>query len=87
MRAPPQLRQPFTLAHGNLALLGQDGMLAELDIDGSATARLIAEATPAWWRNAIWWLLPCSIVTLFISLLVAASHVRRSKNSQQKNPS
>ncbi|MDC8758287.1 cellulose synthase [Janthinobacterium fluminis] len=73
----PQFSKPFALTHGDLALLDQNGVVAELDVDGAASARLIAEGLPAWWRGAVWWLVPCALVTLFIGLLVLASHVRR----------
>jgi hypothetical protein len=83
----PQFSKPFQLAHGALALLGDDGVLAELDADGVPNTPLTAEAASAWWRGALWWLLPCFLVLLFIGLLVVASYVRRRQErlaAQQK---
>lgn len=76
-----QFDKPFMLARGDVAILGPGGVLAEVDSDGSADARLIAEGAPAWWRRALIWLAPFAVVVSFVGLLVAASYMRRRKEA------
>lgn len=86
---PAQLDKPFRLSRGDVAIVGSDGLLTEIDSDGSYDGRLIASSEEAWLQRMLWWVLPTVAITLFVLLLVAASFARRraaAKASREHAP-
>ena len=74
---PPTMTQPLLLAAGNVAVLGNDKVLAETDT-AHPDRRLKADHDEQWPMSlSYWWMLPVLLIVFMLSLLVLASRTRR----------
>lgn len=77
----PNLDTPFILGNGDLAVVGSNGVLVEVDTHDASGYRIISETEDDKWQRNLWWLLPVAGITLFLLLVVIASRLRRHKKA------
>ena len=73
--------KPFQLMHGNFAVIGQEGLVAQFDSRSDVDRRLFDEVKESWFTRYVWWLLPVVAIFGFLGLLYGASRYRRRKTS------
>jgi hypothetical protein len=87
----PSFGKPFRLARGDVALVGADGPLVELDSTDPAGSRMVARDGQltstlelAWQHGPSWgfWTL-IVLLALFLLLLARAAWVKRHRNHSQ----
>jgi hypothetical protein len=71
--------QAFQLMRGDMAIIGDQGLLAQYDGQSDADMDIINETREPWYRRHAWWLTPVILALAFIALLYAASVYRRRK--------
>jgi len=76
---PMQINEPFRLQRGNLALIGKDGVLLELDTRNE-TAELSDDPRSMWFRNTPW-MIPVAAMAGFLLLLILARRAQRRHSS------
>ncbi|MEO8385583.1 MAG: hypothetical protein ABI583_10095 [Betaproteobacteria bacterium] len=77
---PPQMEKPLLLSHGDVALIGSNGLISEVssaDPDGSDVIR--SEDSPWLLAKGYWWMLPIVAIVFMVALLVFASRMRRRR--------
>lgn len=77
--------QAVSLANGNVAVIGQNGIVAEVDTHGRDGPQLVSISGDPWhelWRkNFVSWIVSAIALTLFVILLISATIVRRRKTN------
>lgn len=77
---PPGVDKPVLLAQGDVAILGPNGLVNEInttDPSGRAVVGGARSGTPWLARQSYWWLVPVFLVVAMLALLVFASRRRR----------
>lgn len=82
---PPVLAKPFPLSSGNVAAVASSGLLAEIDTNDSRGRDDVQDAPAITIPDILWWVVPLTIIGLFILLLVSASRVRRRRMAEQES--
>ncbi|RYX94164.1 MAG: cellulose synthase [Comamonadaceae bacterium] len=79
----PAMDKPLLLAQGDVALIGSNGLLREINTADPA-GRQAAAADDGLWssRRGYWWTVPILIVVFMVALLVYASRTRRRRASK-----
>ena len=81
---PPAMENPLLLSQGDVALIGSNGLLSEINTADPA-GRAVARGNNRPWLLTIGygWMLPVLIVICMIALLVFASRMRRRASGQK----
>ena len=83
----PLLDKPLLLSQGNAAVIGQSGVISEINTDDPSGSVVPGGSKSPWMlTGGYWWLLPILGVVFMISLLVFASRVRRRRAAEQAQP-
>lgn len=80
----PVLAKPFALSSGNVAAVSSSGLLSEIDTNDSSGRDYVQDAPSITIPDILWWVIPLSIIALFILLLVLASRARRRRTAEQE---
>ena len=74
----------FRLTRGNLAVLGDSGLLLQIDSDDPGGAKLAEAANPQslWDRHMVLWLIIMGVIA-FILIAARVTHVRKRKQPQE----
>ena len=75
----PSYDKPFRLSRGNVAAIGPNGLLTEIDTENASGRDVNKDDDSFALRNTLWWILPIIGIILFIVLLVFASRMRRRR--------
>jgi hypothetical protein len=82
---PPPMDKAILLTQGDIAILGANGVLREINTaDPSGSNAIGEERTPWLLSRGYWWMVPIVFIVFMIALLVLASRVRRRKSGQDK---
>ena len=74
----PAMDKPILLAQGDVAVIGANGLLGEINTaDPSGRAVVQGEVRPWLLTVGYWWMLPVLAVVFMVALLVFASRMRR----------
>lgn len=76
---PMQINEPFRLGRGNLAVIGKDGVLLELDTRDEA-GDLSDDPRSMWFRSTPW-MIPVAAMAGFVFLLILARRAHRRHSS------
>ena len=83
---PPAMDKPIMLAQGDVAVLGPNGLLAELNSANPSGRGLLIEESetkdPWLLRGNYWWALPILFVVFMLMLMVGASRMRRREGAR-----
>ena len=81
---PPVMDKALLLSQGDVALIGSNGLLSEINTADPA-GRAVVEGNNRPWLLTIgyWWMLPVLIVIFMIALLVFASRMRRRASGRK----
>ena len=83
----PQLDKPLLLSYGNVAVIGQTGVISEINTSDPSGSQVPGGVQRPWMlTGGYWWLLPILAVVFMIALLVFASRVRRRRAAEQTQP-
>lgn len=75
---PPAMDKAILLTQGDVAVIGSNGLLGEINTaDPSGRALVKGEARPWLLTAGYWWMLPVLVVVFMLALLVFASRMRR----------
>jgi hypothetical protein len=75
---PPAMDKAILLAQGDVAVIGSNGLLGEINTaDPSGRAVVEGEGRPWLLTVGYWWMLPVLAVVFMVALLVFASRMRR----------
>ncbi|WDZ96238.1 cellulose biosynthesis cyclic di-GMP-binding regulatory protein BcsB [Herbaspirillum sp. WKF16] len=80
----PVPAKPFSLSSGNVAAVAATGLLSEIDTNYSSGRDYVQDAPSITVPDILWWVVPLSIIALFILLLVLASRARRRRIAEQE---
>jgi hypothetical protein len=83
----PTMEKPLLLAQGDVAIIGNSGLLSEVNtVD--PTGRNVVQSNESPWLLArgYWWMLPIIGIVFMVSLLVFASRMRRRKAAAPVKP-
>lgn len=81
---PPALDKPILLAGGDVAVIGANGLLTEMNTADPAGRKAVGDNAGPWLlARGYWWMLPVLGVVFMIALMVFASRVRRRKSAEQ----
>jgi hypothetical protein len=84
---PPPMDKPILLTQGDLAVLGANGLLREINTADPAGRNAVSdEVTPWLLTRGYWWMVPIVAIVFMVALLVLASRMRRRKNDQAGPP-
>jgi hypothetical protein len=82
---PPGMDKAILLTQGDIAILGANGVLREINsADPSGSNAVGEERTPWLLSRGYWWMVPIVVIVFMIALLVFASRVRRRKAAEKK---
>jgi hypothetical protein len=78
----PAMDKPILLAQGNVAVIGDKGLLSEINTADPGGRAVVGEESGAWLLSrGYWWMVPVLGVIFMVALLVFASRVRRRRAS------
>lgn len=80
----PVIAKPFALSSGNVAAVASSGLLSEIDTNDSSGRDSVQDAPSLTVPDVLWWVVPMTIIALFILLLVLASRARRRRMAEQE---
>ncbi|NUU04639.1 hypothetical protein [Herbaspirillum robiniae] len=80
----PVISKPFALSSGNVAAVASSGLLSEIDTNDSTGRDYVQDAPSITIPDILWWVVPMTIIGLFILLLVLASRARRRRMREQE---
>ena len=84
---PPLMEKPFLLSQGNVAVLGSNGLLSEVNTADPGGRNVVRSDESPWLlARGYWWMLPIIAIVFMVSLLVFASRMRRSKAADKSRP-
>ncbi|AYQ27420.1 MULTISPECIES: cellulose biosynthesis cyclic di-GMP-binding regulatory protein BcsB [unclassified Polaromonas] len=80
----PALDKPLLLGAGDIAVIGPNGLLTEMNMADPAGRKAVGDNAGPWLlARGYWWMLPILGVVFMIALLVFASRVRRRKSAEK----
>ncbi len=80
----PNMDKVLLLAHGDVAVIGSDGLLTEINTADPSGRVVLGGAQKPWMTSAsYWWLLPVLAVIGMVLLLVFASRARRRRVAEK----
>jgi hypothetical protein len=83
---PLALDKPILLTQGDIAVLGANGVLREINTADPGGSNAIGEERTPWLLSrGYWWMVPIVAIVFMIALLVLASRVRRRKAAEKKD--
>jgi hypothetical protein len=84
---PPLMSRPILLSRGDVAVIGPNGLLGEVN-SADPGDRNAAHADDGPWllSRGYWWMLPIIGIVFMIALLVLASRMRRRKAAEKNQP-
>lgn len=80
----PLVAKPFALSSGNVAAVSSTGLLAEIDTNDASGRDAVQDAPSLTMSDILWWVVPLTIIGLFILLLILASRTRRRRLAEQE---
>lgn len=80
----PLVAKPFALSSGNVAAVSSTGLLAEIDTNDASGRDAVQDAPSLTIPDILWWVVPLTIIGLFILLLILASRTRRRRMAEQE---
>lgn len=84
---PPLMEKPFLLSQGNVAVLGSNGLLSEVNTADPGGRNVVRSDDSPWLlARGYWWMLPIIAIVFMVSLLVFASRMRRRKAADNSRP-
>ena len=79
-REAPPMDKPLQLSGGNIAVIGMNGLRAELNTLDPSGQGMAREARPSLTDRSFWWLLPLLVLAFVGALLAYAYRVYQRKN-------
>ena len=81
---PPVMDKAILLSQGDVAVIGSNGLLSEINTADPAGRAVIEGEKRPWLLTAgYWWMLPVLVVIFMIALLVFASRMRRRASGRK----
>ncbi len=80
----PLVAKPFALSSGNVAAVAATGLLAEIDTNDASGRDAVQDEPSLTIPDILWWVVPLTIIGLFILLLILASRTRRRRLAEQE---
>ncbi|WP_413456997.1 hypothetical protein [Herbaspirillum huttiense] len=80
----PLVAKPFALSSGNVAAVASTGLLAEIDTNDASGRDAVQDAPSLTIPDILWWVVPLTIIGLFLLLLILASRTRRRRLAEQE---
>lgn len=83
----PKMEQPLLLAQGNVAVIGNAGLLSEVNTADPAGRNVVKSNESPWLlARGYWWMLPIIGIVFMVALLVFASRMRRRRAAAPPKP-
>ncbi|HXE48157.1 MAG TPA: cellulose synthase [Ramlibacter sp.] len=83
-REAPPMDKPLQLSAGNIAVIGMNGLRAELNTLDPSGQGMAREARPSLTDRSFWWLLPLLVLAFVGALLAYGYRVYRRKNGNTR---
>ncbi|MCA1325871.1 cellulose biosynthesis cyclic di-GMP-binding regulatory protein BcsB [Herbaspirillum sp. alder98] len=83
-QSAPAVAKPFQLSSGNVAAIGNAGLLSEINTSDTSGRDYVQDAPSITIPDILWWVVPLSIIALFVLMLVLASRARRRRAAEQE---
>lgn len=81
---PPNMTKAMLLAEGNVAVVGSNGLISEINTADPGGRSAKGDPYRAWMLTAgYWWWVPVLVVVFIVSLLVFASRTRRRRVAEK----